>query len=281
MTTHHNDKGKRLSVLTDAEKFALYGLPDFDEGQQLEFLSLSAKELALATSRPGLQAQVYCILQIGYFKAKHAFFHFSPQQVESDYNFVVQHYFREASPVCKTITDHEYYAQRKLITDFFGYSLWSGAIGAHLDTYAVQIVRRDITPGFVATELICWLNEKKIVRPGYSTLQKIISKALSTERQRLTGILSSALNAETRNALQALLKKDDALSGLAVLKQEAKDFRWRQMTGEREKRGQLAPLYQVARQLLPGLGVSQQNLLYFASLVNFYTIHDLRNLKKE
>jgi TnpA family transposase len=281
MTTHHNEKGKRLSVLTDAEKFALYGLPDFDEGQQLEFLSLSAKELALATSRPGLQAQVYCILQIGYFKAKHAFFHFSPQQVESDYNFVAQHYFREASSVCKTITDHEYYAQRKLITDFFGYSLWSGAIGTHLDTYAVQIVRRDITPGFVATELICWLNEKKIVRPGYSTLQKIISKALSAERQRLAGILSSALDAETQKTLNALLKKDDALSGLAVLKQEAKDFRWRQMSSEREKRGQLAPLYQLARQLLPGLGVSQQNLLYFASLVNFYTIHDLRNLRKE
>ncbi|EFE93394.1 Transposase and inactivated derivatives, TnpA family [Serratia odorifera] len=53
------------------------------------------------------------------------------------------------------------------------------------------------------------------------------------------------------------------------------------MSSEREKRGQLAPLYQVARQLLPGLGVSQQNLLYFASLANFYTIHDLRNLRKE
>lgn len=281
MTTHHNDKGKRLSVLTDAEKFALYGFPDFDEGQQLEFLSLSAKELELATSRPSLQAQIYCILQIGYFKAKHAFFHFSPQEVESDHDFVVQHYFRDASPVCKTITDHEYYVQRKLITDFFDYSLWSSSIGNLLDARAEQIVRRDITPGFVATELIFWLNEKKIVRPQYSTLQKIISKALSAERQRLADILSSALDAETRNTLGELLKKDDTLSGLAVLKQEAKDFRWRQMAGEREKRGQLAPLYQVARQLLPGLGVSQQNLLYFASLVNFYTIHDLRNLKKE
>ncbi|MNM40379.1 hypothetical protein D3C81_511800 [compost metagenome] len=53
------------------------------------------------------------------------------------------------------------------------------------------------------------------------------------------------------------------------------------MSRERDKRSQLAPLYQVARQLLPGLGISQQNLLYFASLVNFYTIHDLRNLRKE
>ena len=62
-------KSKRLTVLSDAEQFALYGLPDFDDGQQLEYLSLSEAELALASSRPGLHAQVYCALQIGYFKA--------------------------------------------------------------------------------------------------------------------------------------------------------------------------------------------------------------------
>lgn len=53
------------------------------------------------------------------------------------------------------------------------------------------------------------------------------------------------------------------------------------MAGEREKLRRLTLLYQLARQLLPGLGVSQQNLLYFASLVNFYAVYDLRNLKKE
>ncbi|HFK9376682.1 TPA: DUF4158 domain-containing protein, partial [Escherichia coli] len=106
MTSRRKDKGKRLSVLTDAEKFALYGLPDFDEGQQLEYLSLTAEELALATSRPGILAQIYCILQTGYFKAKHAFFHFSPKDVESDFDFVVQRYFREISLTDKTITDH-------------------------------------------------------------------------------------------------------------------------------------------------------------------------------
>ncbi|EBR2769062.1 hypothetical protein B5V48_25105 [Salmonella enterica] len=66
-----------------------------------------------------------------------------------------------------------------------------------------------------------------------------------------------------------------------MLKQEAKNFRWRQMAAERKKKDLLASLYRVARQLLPGLGISQQNLLYFASLVSFYTIHDLRNLKQE
>ena len=62
-------KNKLLTVLSEAEQFALYGLPDFDDGQQLEFLSLSEEELALACGRTDLHAQVYCVLQIGYFTA--------------------------------------------------------------------------------------------------------------------------------------------------------------------------------------------------------------------
>ena len=52
-------KSKRLTVLSEAEQEALYGHPDLDEGQQLDFLSLSEAELALASSRPSLHAQVY------------------------------------------------------------------------------------------------------------------------------------------------------------------------------------------------------------------------------
>ena len=75
--------------------------------------------------------------------------------------------------------------------------------------------------------------------------------------------------------------RDDTLSQLAALKQDAKDFGWRQMAREREKRATLEPLHEIAKALLPKLGISQQNLLYYASLANFYTVHDLRNLKAE
>jgi hypothetical protein len=75
--------------------------------------------------------------------------------------------------------------------------------------------------------------------------------------------------------------RDDTLSQLAALKQDAKDFSWRQMAREREKRATLEPLHGIAKTLLPKLGISQQNLLYYASLANFYTVHDLRNLKAD
>jgi hypothetical protein len=135
-------------------------------------------------------------------------------------------------------------------------------------------VRRDVTPGCSVAELIAWLNEHKIVRPGYTTLQELISEALSAARQRLGGLLDEGLDDAAKTALAELLVRDDTLSALAALKQDAKDFGWRQMAQEREKRARLDPLYRIAKALLPRWAISQQNLHYYASLANFYTVPD-------
>nr|QVQ61022.1 hypothetical protein MJEJOPCA_00030 [Escherichia sp.] len=142
-------------------------------------------------------------------------------------------------------------------------------------------MRRDVTPNFVAAELIVWLNEHKIIRPSYTTLQALVSEVLSAERRRLGALLAQVLDEPAKTSLSQLSVRNDTLSQLAALKQDAKDFGWRQMAREREKRTLLAPLHWIAKGLLPKLGISQQNLLYYASLANFYTVHDLRNLKPE
>ena len=274
-------KSERLTVLSDAEQEALYGLPDFDDAQRLEYLALTETELALASSRPGLHAQVYCILQIGYFKAKHAFFRFDWSEVEHDCAFVLSRYFHGESFEHKPISKHEHYTQREWIADLFGYRPWAAEFLAQLAQQAAQTVRRDVMPGFIAAELIVWLNEHKIIRPGYTTLQELVSEALSAERRRLAGLLSEVLDESAKAALRRPLVRAVTLSQLAALKQDAKDFGWRQMAREREKRATLEPLHRIAKALLPKLGVSQQNLLYYASLANFYTVHDLRNLKAD
>lgn len=68
---------KLLAVLSPAEQDALYGLPDLDDSQRLEYLALTEPQLTLACNRPSLHAQVWCVLQVGYFKAKQTFFTFS------------------------------------------------------------------------------------------------------------------------------------------------------------------------------------------------------------
>lgn len=281
MTTRGKATGKseRLAVLNNAEQEALYGLPDFNDAQRLEYLALDESELALACSRQGLHAQIYCILQIAYFKAKHLFFRFGWSDVKDDCNFILSRYFHGEPLPEQSPTKHERYAQREKICALYGYRPWSSTLSSQLEHQAIHVVRRDVTPGFVATELIIWLNEHKIIRPGYTTLQELVSRVLSDERLRLERILAERLDGTTIAGLGKLIERDDTLSRLAVLRQDARDFGWRQMVHEREKRAILEPLHRKACDILSALNISQQNLLYYASLANFYTVYDLRNLK--
>ena len=93
---------------------------------------------------------------------------------------------------------------------------------------------RDVTPAFVLAELIALLRQEKIVRPGYNTLQAVISEALVAERRRLSEVVEKALDHDAKAALQQLLVREETLSGLAQVKQDAKNFGYRMMALERK-----------------------------------------------
>ncbi len=144
---------------------------------------------------------------------------------------------------------------------------------------ATQLASRDVTATFILTELIVFLNVEKIVRPGYTTLQTIIGDALIAERCRVEQRVEETLDEATRAALDQLIVREDTLSELAAIKQDAKHFGYRMMVLERHKRATLEPFYRLAKALLPKMEISQQNLNYYASLAHYYTIYDLRRLK--
>jgi len=274
------DASNRLTILSEAEKLALYGLPDFDDFQRAEYFALTGAELILVHQRKGVAEQVYCLLQIGYFKAKQAFFNFSLQDVPSeDIDFVMQRYFPGSTLTSRPLRTSEYYAQRNVIAKLFDFRLWLDADRSMLAEKALQLARRDCSATFILTELIGFLNAEKIVRPGYSTLQTIIRDALSAERCRLAHLVDEALDASARTALDKLIERKETLSELAAIKQDAKHFGYNMMVKEREKRATLEPLYQLAKTLLPTLDLSQQNLHYYASLAHYYTVYDLRRMK--
>jgi hypothetical protein len=54
----HNNK--RITVLSEAEKHALYGLPGFDDFQRAEYFAMTEAEHALAFQRTETLKQLYC-----------------------------------------------------------------------------------------------------------------------------------------------------------------------------------------------------------------------------
>ena len=204
---------------------------------------------------------VYCALQIGYFKAKKMFFQVDFVDIPAeDLEFVMHHYFHDRKLLSNVISNYEYYAQHKKITKFFGYQSWSKQFLDTLSKQADTIIKRDISPNFIARELIAFLDEIKVVRPAYTPLQIIVSQSLTNERKRICEILNIELNEEKKLILDQLMIYEDSLSKLAALKQDARNFGFKMMFKERQKQDTLEPLYKIAKEILPKLGISKQNI---------------------
>lgn len=272
-------KSRRLTVLSQAERNALYGLPDFDDFQRADFFAFTEAERAVADRRKGPVERLHCLLQIGYFKAKQAFFNFNGLEIPTeDIEFLLERYFPGDTVALRPLRQDERYTQRAEIAKLFGYRLWSEVNRPALIEMAALVARRDVTPTFVLIEVLGFLKARQIVRPGYTTLQTVISDVLVAERGRLAQLVEAGLDAGTRAALQDLVMREGTLSELAALKQDAKHFGYKMMVAERQKHATLAPLHTAAKAIVPQLGISQQNTRYYASLVHYYTIFDLRRM---
>ncbi len=153
---------ERLTILSEAEQAALYELPDFDEEQRFEYLTFTDEEKALVLSRPHLSAKIYCMLQIGYFKAKKLFFSFRWDEAEEDVKFILQQYFQGQTTFHhKLITKHEHYAQCNLISFLFNYRPWAKDFELLMRSQAKQIILRDIhpVPGFAPISHISFIQK--------------------------------------------------------------------------------------------------------------------------
>ena len=274
MKTDHN-----LNIFSEAEKFALYGFPDFNSLQRKEYFHFSTDELVIIMRSKQAHVNACCALQMGYFKAKKMFFAISLDNNSEDLQFIMQNYFPNKKLLNNYITNYEYYTQQKEIAQFFGYQLWSKEFLTILDEQASIIIKRDISPNFIARKLIVFLEEIKVVRPAYTTLQFIISNSLSQERYRIRDTLNTSLTIETKLNLDKLMKREDNLSKLAAFKQDAKNFGFKMMLKERQKQDILEPLYEIAKEILPKLDISMQNIDHYVNLANHYTIYELRELK--
>lgn len=163
------NQSKRLTVLTESEKIALYGIPDFNDFQRIEYFAMTDAEHALTFARKGLAAQLHCLLQLGYFKAKNAFFSFSLNDAPTeDVTFLMQRYFPGQILPTQQVSDNDRYLPRKEIAALFGFRLWSDENLSVLRNKAILLARTDVSPTFLLAELMVFLIGQRIVRPGYT-----------------------------------------------------------------------------------------------------------------
>ena len=86
---------------------------------------------------------------------------------------------------------------------------------------------------------------------------------------------------DVQDGIVKLLVSDDGLSRLAVLRKEPKDFSYKVITEEIQKRESIQLLYEIAKKALPILDISKENIRHYENLVGYYSTTRLRRLKRE
>jgi len=141
---------------------------------------------------------------------------------------------------------------------------------------AKALAKRHVLPRFVLEELLTYCQLQNVLRPAYSSLQKIVSIALREERKRLVTKLYTDAGKGLRGQLDRLLANDELFYNLTLLKKDQKDFSTTEIKKSVAKQQLIIDIYRESQLLMPKLGISEQNIIYYANLAEFYSIQKLR-----
>lgn len=274
---------KRIRILTDDEKEALYARPQFTEEERSFFFELTHDEESLLKGTFNLARKVYSIVLLGYFKSKHQIFQFDLQEVKADTQYVLKRYF-PGEDIGKTSLGREAKRLSQLaILKFMGYRIYDPAAdGAILLNKACELCSISVDPIFIFRELIAVLAHQKITLPGYTTVQEqIISKALKSEQQRIAVIFKKHLSKTDRAKIFTLFEQSDQFYAITALKKDPKNFKLTAIRKEVAQYHQYKALHEITMNILPKLGISKNATAYYASLVELYTVRGLDRLQQD
>ncbi|MCA9963594.1 MAG: DUF4158 domain-containing protein, partial [Anaerolineales bacterium] len=271
---------RRLYILSSSEVEALYGRPNFSDEERAYFFALTAEEQRELVALHTFGSRILFILQLGYFKAMQQFYVFEPAEVAKDVSWIQQAWFPQLDEPITLAGKRTRIKQQEIILRLTGFRLCGATEREQLRKRALQAIRISSKPLYLLRDLRHYLAEQQIVAPGYSTLQDIISVTLTVEQERLNALLDKHLLPNDGEALLQLLKNPHGLYEITRIRREPKDFGEKEMRQEVERGKQIATLYEIAQRILPHLGISNESIKYYASLVAYYSVYKLQRFER-
>ncbi|MCU7954589.1 MAG: Tn3 family transposase [gamma proteobacterium symbiont of Bathyaustriella thionipta] len=271
----------RLSILTQEEIDSLYSIPHLDDDERSFLFTLDDEDRLNLNTLKTVPRKINYILQRGYYQATNYFFRFSFQKYKTDVEFILKTYFPDAPFPKKQISKNYHYKNRALLMKKYGLADSNNEFEKRLIKEARSIAKRHVLPKFVLQELLSFCLQQNVLRPSYSTLQELVSSALNDERDRLINKLYRDASKGLRDQLDNLLENDELFYNLTLIKKDQKNFSTTEILKSVAKQEMIREIYDKSQKLIPKLGISEQNIIYYANLAEFYTIQKLKQLNNK
>jgi len=268
----------RLQLLSEAEIEDLYARPNFNAAERELYFTMTQQELNALSQYSTTKTRVFFILQLGYFKASQKIFAFTFDEVRDDVDYILAKYYKIGGSDFK-ITRQSLSQQKKVILNLFEYQDWSSVQAPLVEAHLCELLRYYPKGHNTFRQLMVYLENKKILLPTYRTLQDLFTRAFSTEKERLDKLILSMPKGQ-HEKLSDLIKREDGITKLNIIRSDQKNFRYIPIKEEAAKAYEIAELYKFAKEFIPTLQLSKNAIRYYADLAEQYAASRLRQLNK-
>jgi hypothetical protein len=257
---------KRLHLLDAAEVAARYERPCFTAEERASYFALTPTEMAPMQIFTDGAVHAFFVLQLGYVTAKQRFFSVKHAEVRADLIFIVNQLdLRVAHDDLRLRNPRTLPQQRQMILDATRYRYAHAAERQQAYQVVLLATRISPKPQYLLRILLQFCARERMI------LEAIIGNAITTEAQRLVGLVQTHLTSHDCAALNALFEKQDGRYRLTTLQRAPNDRSHGQVRRERARGAELRPLYAVAPRVLPPLDLSPEGTASYASLVGYDT----------
>lgn len=269
----------RLRILSDDDFEKLYKIPKLNDEERQVVFELDEEDKNYLNTINSIPVKINYILHLGYFRISQYFFSCTFHGVKEDVRFIIKTYFPGTTFPMKQISNRQYYSNRQVILNKHAMTLYAKSFESNLSDYLKSLVKQHSVPKYLFDSLLDYCHQHKIIRPAYSILQDLVSKAWNNEKLRINNKLYTIMDYSLRTSLGQLLKKDDLFYQITLIKKDQKDFTTNEIKASVEKNKLLAKIYHSSIEIIRQLEISEQNVAHYAELAGQYNVYDLRKLK--
>ena len=187
-------QGKRLSLFSLPEVQELYSVPRFSPYERECFFTLTDEEYAAANRLNSYRNRIHLVLMLGYFKVKPVCLVYGWKDIAEDYRYVAERYFPLASKQNKNIDRQTRGRLYHTVFNIVGYQRYDKPVELDLLTHLHKRVMLYVDETQLFKDVVTWLKSKQVAIPRYSTLQKVISRAINAEEARLARLVDKHLS---------------------------------------------------------------------------------------
>ena len=270
-----SQSSKRLSILLESEINDFYSPPTLTLEQQRLYFSLNDAEQNAFYALQDRHSSIYFVILLGYFKVKPVTLNFTFTQIKHDFKYVASEYFPGVKFKSRNLIPSQKTRLYRRVFELENCQPFSPEIHLRLQQEALTISLISIEPRYIFDECIDYLARNSMVIPKYSTLQRVISIAVNTEKLRVSTFIQNSIPIFLSSFLDTLFESSTQLK-LKEIRQSAKDFTPREIHKEIKIFNYLEPHINDIDNLVEDLEISTKNIEYYASMVDYYTVTKLQ-----